>query len=315
MSERAPVFSVIIPTYNRSRLVLRAIGSALTDQSDDYEVIVVDDCSTDDTVHVLSRLHDARLRVITCADNGGCCVARNIGARAARGDWLIFLDSDDELTPDAMINIRRRAFDAPLDVGKLLFACRFDGGNISPQPAMTGDVVDYVGYVRWQESTVDGLSEALPCTRRLAFLQSPYSETRGWLEGLHELNFAQHFRVQLCPEVVRLYHADAPTRLMVFDDSVPSSKFSGYAGYLEAVLSEHGETIRRHSPRRWADLLRGVAIFNFVAGNRTRGIRGSWLGLRASPANSRTWFVLIAGTLSPWLLRRIWTARRAQITQ
>ena len=148
MSERAPEFSIIIPTYNRSRLVLRAIRSALADQSDDYEVIVVDDCSTDDTVSVLSRHHDARLRVITCADNGGCCVARNIGARTARGDWLIFLDSDDELTADALINMRRRALEAPSDVGKLLFACRFDSGSISPQPAMTGEIVDYVGYVR-----------------------------------------------------------------------------------------------------------------------------------------------------------------------
>lgn len=86
--------SVIIPTYNRARLVCRAIDSALCQTHPAVEVIVIDDGSTDDTPDRLAA-YGGRIRLLRQA-NAGVCAARNAGLAAARGAFIGFLDSDDE---------------------------------------------------------------------------------------------------------------------------------------------------------------------------------------------------------------------------
>ena len=92
--------SVVIPTYNRQRFVRAAIDSALKQSRLPDEVIVVDDGSTDGTPEVLAE-YDAPVRVIRQA-NRGRSAARNRGLRAARGDLILFLDSDDLLAPNCI---------------------------------------------------------------------------------------------------------------------------------------------------------------------------------------------------------------------
>jgi GT2 family glycosyltransferase len=89
--------SVIIPTYNRADLVSRAVASALEQTYAPYEVIVVDDGSTDDTAAQCEALGD-RIRYVRIA-NGGVSAARNAGIALARGEWIALLDSDDTWEP------------------------------------------------------------------------------------------------------------------------------------------------------------------------------------------------------------------------
>lgn len=89
-----PKFSVIIPTYNRSVTLGRAIQSVLSQTIPAWEVIVVDDGSSDDTRELVKTFPLVRYNYQV---NSGVCSARNRGAEIATGDWLIFLDSDDEL--------------------------------------------------------------------------------------------------------------------------------------------------------------------------------------------------------------------------
>lgn len=88
--------SVIIPNHNRKDLVTKAVNSALCQTYRDIEVIVVDDASTDNSIECLSIIDDSRLKVIALPFNQGACVARNIGIKNARGDYIAFLDSDDQ---------------------------------------------------------------------------------------------------------------------------------------------------------------------------------------------------------------------------
>jgi succinoglycan biosynthesis protein ExoO len=94
-------FSVIIPAYNVSGIVGRAIRSAATQTLPPLEILVIDDCSTDNTVEVVKAL--ARdipsLRLLSTPANSGPAAARNIGLRAAQGDWIALLDSDDAWKP------------------------------------------------------------------------------------------------------------------------------------------------------------------------------------------------------------------------
>ncbi|UFS68925.1 glycosyltransferase family 2 protein [Geomonas sp. RF6] len=89
-----PTVSVIIPTFNREFYVTKAIDSILEQTFSDYEIIVVDDGSIDGTRAALSRYGD-RIRYIY-QENAGVSAARNTGIAAAQGDWIAYLDSDDE---------------------------------------------------------------------------------------------------------------------------------------------------------------------------------------------------------------------------
>lgn len=88
--------SVIIPTYNRADLIKRAIMSVLNQTYSDIEVLVVDDASTDQTEKIVKGIKDERLHYYKLETNGGACRARNIGISKAQGEFIAFLDSDDE---------------------------------------------------------------------------------------------------------------------------------------------------------------------------------------------------------------------------
>ena len=98
MSKRtAPLVSVIMPAYNCGNFIAQAIQSVINQSIPDWELLVVDDCSTDDTVEVVRRLaaQDARVRFASLSQNGGPAEARNMAMRRASGRYVAFLDSDD----------------------------------------------------------------------------------------------------------------------------------------------------------------------------------------------------------------------------
>lgn len=97
MADGKPKVSVIIPTYNRAHLICRAIQSVLNQTYQDFEIIVVDDASTDNTEDVIIRnFNDSRIRFVRSQDNRGASAARNKGIELAKGKYIAFQDSDDE---------------------------------------------------------------------------------------------------------------------------------------------------------------------------------------------------------------------------
>jgi glycosyltransferase involved in cell wall biosynthesis len=102
LREFFPMFSVLIPTYNRARFVTSAIDSVLQQTFKDYEIIVIDDGSTDNTLQALQK-YGTRTTVIR-QPNSGVSAARNKGVEIARGQWVAFLDSDDEWDQNYLIS-------------------------------------------------------------------------------------------------------------------------------------------------------------------------------------------------------------------
>jgi glycosyltransferase involved in cell wall biosynthesis len=98
------LFSIIIPTYNRALILRNTLFSVLSQTFPDFEIIVVDDGSTDDTAAVVKELNESRIRYFY-KTNEERSVARNFGADRASGQYLIFLDSDDEMKPDHLATI------------------------------------------------------------------------------------------------------------------------------------------------------------------------------------------------------------------
>lgn len=89
-----PFFSVIIPSYNKEKYIKRAVDSVLEQDFDNFELIVVDDGSTDTSVELVSHYDDPRLRLVG-QENQGVGPARNTGITESIGKWVVFLDADD----------------------------------------------------------------------------------------------------------------------------------------------------------------------------------------------------------------------------
>ena len=101
MSEN-PTVSIIIPTYNRACLLPEAVNSALDQTFQDFELIIVDDGSTDGTEEQVKSFQDHRIRYFRHQTNIGASAARNTGIRKAKGEYLAFLDSDDLWMPQKL---------------------------------------------------------------------------------------------------------------------------------------------------------------------------------------------------------------------
>ncbi|TGC08027.1 glycosyltransferase family 2 protein [Methanolobus halotolerans] len=112
--ERMPLVSVVIPLYNKQLYIKRAIESVLIQTTQDFEIIVVDDGSTDKSAEIVQNINDRRIRLIQ-QRNGGVSVARNRGIKEAKADLIAFLDADDEWLPDfinTVIELRQKFPDA-----------------------------------------------------------------------------------------------------------------------------------------------------------------------------------------------------------
>jgi len=139
MSLISPRVSVIIPTYNRAHLIDRAIQSVLAQTYQDFEVIVVDDGSTDNTEEVVLSFGSEKMLYIRHDKNRGVGAARNTGIRVARGEYIAFQDSDDEWYPNRLDEISgimedRKDIDFIFSYGKVI---------------KNGDIIGDVGRAPW----------------------------------------------------------------------------------------------------------------------------------------------------------------------
>lgn len=98
------LISVVIPAYKRAHIISRALESILEQTYQDFEILVVDDGSGDDTGAVVASLskEEPRIRYFCHDTNRGAQAARNTGAKAAQGEWIVFLDSDDYFNPNSL---------------------------------------------------------------------------------------------------------------------------------------------------------------------------------------------------------------------
>lgn len=115
------MFSVIVPLYNKRRYIRRCVESVLNQSRTDFELIVVDDGSTDGSHEVLADINDPRFRLIR-QENEGKGTARNVGMGIARGVWFAFLDADDMWFPEHLAELDRIAIQCP-DAGLISTRC------------------------------------------------------------------------------------------------------------------------------------------------------------------------------------------------
>lgn len=107
MMKEKPTFSIIIPTYNHAHLIAKCLQSLLDQTFSSWEAIIVNNYSDDDTIAVVTRFSDSRIRLINFRNNGIIAASRNEGIRRSVGDYVAFLDSDDWWYPTKLETVKQ----------------------------------------------------------------------------------------------------------------------------------------------------------------------------------------------------------------
>lgn len=133
-----PVISILVPCFNAEEFIAEAIASVQAQEFQDWECIVVDDCSTDGSAESLKRIaeQDSRIVPIFLPVNGGASAARNAALDAARGDWVTLLDADDLYAPERLGRLLELANATQADMV-------FDNQMIAEFPATRGDATAF----------------------------------------------------------------------------------------------------------------------------------------------------------------------------
>ena len=148
MSNTAPIFSVIVPLYNKEREVESTLRSVLAQTYQPLEIVVVDDGSTDRSAEIVESLGSPLIRLIR-QSNAGECAARNMAMSEARGEWFALLDADDEWKPEFLEEVAAMIEEWP-DCG--IYSTAFD--IVSPTGRVRGNCPTERGVVDnfWRES-------------------------------------------------------------------------------------------------------------------------------------------------------------------
>lgn len=227
----APTISVVVPTFNRGELIERSIRSVLDQTFSDFELIVVDDGSTDDTLEQLRQIEDPRLRVLSHASNQGACAARNTGIEAARGRFIAFQDSDDVWAPD---KLEKQMAVMPADAADpVIVYCGFV--RIGPHGDVYGPGADIKlreGYILAQLLQGNFVStQTMLVPRQCLDVVNGFNRSLGRLQDWDlAIRLSDRYRFKLVDEpLVTVYTTK---------DSI-SSNVKAYVDALETILADH----------------------------------------------------------------------------
>jgi len=227
--------SVIIPTFNRAKTIARSMDSVLLQTFSPMEIIVVDDGSTDDTMTVMQNYRDTRIKYLRLASNQGAQNARIRGIQESQGDFLAFLDSDDEWSKDSL-EIRLTSF----------FAAGFSEGLIYGDAAYRG--AKNISFHFKKLSGIEYrylLKELSLCPfsvmmiSRSCFVKCglPSADFPSWQDDDMVLTVGKLFPVHHCGSVVAIMHRSP--------SSISLNKHAIYHG-CQRIVSKYANDIKQY---------------------------------------------------------------------
>ncbi len=286
-----PRVSVILPTRNRAEVLPRAIGSVLGQSFPDFELIVVDDGSTDGTDALIRDYTDPRLIYLQPPDVLGDAGARNRGIAIARGEWLAFQDSDGEWTLHKLehqVAYATRLPDHVAVVGGTVLRMSRPNLTVHRWPLSAtadpaGGMVDITAWI------ADGIA-FLPAM----LIRRSVLARRGFDGGLKARS-----DVELCFQLLR-EHAFAavrePVALVHETPGRPTSSHQDARDDLRYLLEKHGDLLAR-DPRVHARYLYRLAHADLMCGDMPASRRTAWRAVRTHPPFLPPWAYLALSVL------------------
>ena len=275
-------FSIITPTYNRAHTIERAINSILRQSYQNFEMIIIDDGSTDNTSEIVEKyLDDPRIRYIGPNKNGGVNVARNIGLKNVSKDsnWITFLDSDDEFFPDALEKMKKTIEANPV-YNYFRFAVVYDNGEPACFANHDNIVVDYEGTLRQEDVSGEWV---VTLSKKILDDGFKFEESVNALEIISWYALSNKEKCIHSLEKVRVYQLDTEglQRQAVKTEGYYKNKQKGISLYLKLF----GNDLKRYNKKDYALKLYVLGNANFKLGNYKSGIQNIYKAMMMDPFN------------------------------
>ena len=276
-------FSIILPTYNRAHLLSRAIKSVLSQTFQDFELIVIDDASPDQTQELVASFHDSRLIYRRLEKNGGPSATRNAGIRWTQGKYISFLDDDDEYMPQFLTETYRVFETASQQVGFTWCGVR----DVQDTPAGEKIIKERL----WESypengthiySTSYGLTVRADCFDIVGLFDEKIVGGVEDTDLLLRLGRSFDFRVVRGILIKRHYHQGP----QLTDITLQRAK-----GY-EQLLAKHAEFLKKGS-FQWRQYYQQAAFIYYQIGHKARARQLMMKVIQANPLRLRTWKTLV----------------------
>ncbi|MGA2159075.1 MAG: glycosyltransferase family 2 protein [Dehalococcoidia bacterium] len=285
--------SVIIPSYNRAYVVSRAINSVLAQTYQNFEIVVVDDGSIDNTHQVVINFHDERVRYIRHEINMGVAAARNTGLRASVGEYIAFLDSDDEWRPAKLEKQIDAMTKATPDVGVVYTATEVAVGNQHQYlPLVTyPNNVAFKTVLAGKFPTTSTLLVRKECLLEIGLFDEEFRCGEDWD---FMIRLSKRYGFKSVPEALTIYHRIA--------DSITNRK-SIIAGF-KKILSKYFDDLRNNKAIS-CQVYIGLGHNLCMDGNMKEGRYYFMLALKTRPLNIKAALSLAIACSGPGLYKKI----------
>lgn len=247
--------SVIIPTHNRSELLKKAVKSLENQSHQNFEIIIIDDFSTDDTAEVVSQMKDDRIIFLKHDINKGGSEARNTGIKRATGRFIGFLDSDDQWLPDKLEK-QLKLFENQPDVGVIYTGVQVVNENNQPTrkivPEYRGDILPEL----FESNCIDTTSSVL-------IKKEVLDQVQGFDSGLPScqdwdlyIRLAQVTKFDFVKESMVLFYHHSGERITTNKKSVLNGHLSIFEKYKGLAVKQRKSTFRRFILTIWKVIFR-----------------------------------------------------------
>ena len=250
-------FSIIIPTYNRAHIINRAIESVLNQTFHDFEIVVVDDGSTDDTQTVIQNIQDKRVHYFK-KENQGVCIARNFGSDQAKGKFITFLDSDDYVKEEWLQDFYNEIQSKKVDV--VVCMREFEKGT--------------------EVNNFSFLAGSFAINKEVFFEIGKYDEI---------LRFGENTELKWRIDEGKYPIATINKMNLVYDTSFGDGSVNreNKIAFFYYVIEKHKGMIAKN--KRWGQLLYQIAGVNcFHIGRKKEGKKLIWIGYFKYPTNFKS---------------------------
>lgn len=271
-----PLVSVIIPTYNRANTIARTINSILQQTYSNFEIIIVEDGSKDDTLSVLKQFTDERISVFYHEVNKGVTAAKNTGLNQIRGTWFTILDSDDEIVPEALETMMKIPLEKDNSVTAVSCNCIDTGTQEFSGKGLMSDQ-----YVDFKTLIIECTGEFWGLTKTELLLTDRFNERLGGYEGNLWMKINERAKRYYIHQGLRIYHTEGDDRILKIPPSIKKM-----SKHFQALTEEkhYLETQKVYLPRLFAkDCLQ--AVLYLVADNKKQYARFYFANLKKTDRN------------------------------
>ena len=280
-------FSIITPTYNRAHTIERAIKSMQNQTYDNWEMIISDDGSTDNTNEILKPYleNDSRIKYIKAKQNGGVGKARNIGFKniSVDTDWVGFLDSDDIFVDSALELMKNKIEEFP-NVKYFSFSTKYEDGN-SGCKIKHDNLVGSYEIVLGKNDEVSGEFNSL-LHKSIIDDEFYFDESVNGYEWIAWLRLAQKdYNHLYTTTTTRIYITDGESLLRTTNKS--KKYYENSQKGLSIILDEFGDDLKSANMKKYSLYMYTLANANIILGNKMIGLKQTFKAFVSDPLNLR----------------------------